>query len=256
MSHIERLPGSPASAPAGAVPLADPAWLLRPRPLMRALFVLLALFLCASVGFQLLAAARPDNAALQGLMRATNVDREGNLPSLYNTLLLLAPAGLLAWLASLWAADRPARRGWRLLSWVFVYLAADEYLHWHELLMTPLRQVLGVDGFLRYAWVVPYAGLVLAVLLGVLPLLRRLERADLRAFLIAGGLYVMGAMGLELVGGQMETLLGVGNALVLPLTTLEEALEMTGLILFIGALLRLLVRVRPGGGLTLRLPGS
>lgn len=226
---------------------AEFVWLVREPRVVAALLTITAAFLVLSVLGQVLARLQPDSAPLQGLVRATNVDTEGNLPSLFNALLLLAPALLLGLIARATPpARRVMRRGWGLLSLVFFYLSADEYLHLHELLMAPLRTLLQVDGFLHYAWVVPYAALGLGLLLVLLPFLRGLPARSRRAFLQAGALYLTGAMGLELVSGRLDVDLGVQNALVLPLTTLEEGLEMVGLTLFIGALLAYLRGSLPG----------
>ncbi|PNY81857.1 hypothetical protein CVO96_11150 [Deinococcus koreensis] len=222
-------------------------WPVRGSRVVASLLALTAAFLALSVLGQLLLRLQPDSAPLQSVMRATNVDIEGNLPSLFNALLLLAPALLLGLIARATApARRVMRRGWGLLSLVFLYLSADEYLHLHELLMAPVRTALHVDGFLHYAWVVPYAALCAALLALLVPFLRRLPRRTLLAFVKAGALYLTGVMGLELVSGRLDVDLGVQNALVLPLTTLEEGLEMVGLSLFIGALLSYLRDDLPG----------
>ena len=133
---------------------------------------------------------------------------------------------------------------------MFAYLTADEYLHLHEMLTAPMRRLLHVDGLLHYAWVVPYAFIGIVLLFTLWSFLRRLPRRVVRNMLIAGAVYVGGAMGLEMVGGKVDTLFGAHSLALVLLSTVEEGLEMVALTLFIGVLIDYLRGHRPDTTLT------
>ena len=133
---------------------------------------------------------------------------------------------------------------------MFAYLTADEYLHLHEMLTAPMRRLLHVDGLLHYAWVVPYALIGIVLLFTLWPFLRRLPRRVVRNMLIAGAVYIGGAMGLEMVGGKVDTLFGENSLALVLLSTVEEGLEMVALTFFIGVLIDYLRGHRPEMTLT------
>jgi hypothetical protein len=68
--------------------------------------------------------------------------------------------------------------------------------------------------------------------------LAKLPAAVRLRFLIAATLYLGGAIGVELVGGQLAVSGGIDNWAYCLTVTLEEGLEMAGLIVFIWALLK------------------
>ena len=90
-----------------------------------------------------------------------NMDRELNLPTLFSSALLLMAALLMQRLGK--SSDRIAAQDWRLLSKIFIFLALDEALQIHEILIIPgLRHQ--VHPALASTWVVPYAVLALILL--------------------------------------------------------------------------------------------
>ena len=64
-----------------------------------------------------------------------NMDRELNLPTLFSGLLLLMAAMLLQRLSN--APGKESAGDWTLLSRIFVFLALDESLQIHEILILP-----------------------------------------------------------------------------------------------------------------------
>ena len=57
-------------------------------------------------------------------------------------------------------------------------------------------------------------------------------------FIIAGVIFVTGAIGLEAIGGKIFTSYGAGTLFYALLTNVEEILEMVGILLFIYVLLQ------------------
>jgi hypothetical protein len=181
------------------------------------------------------------NDYLYGLTPLFDLDAEGNLPTLFSTVLLLACAALLAIVATEAGRRRDVDAWrWRVLAAGFVFLAVDEFAKLHELLDAPVHGLLGEEvahGWLLYAWVVPYA-VVVALLAGwFLPFLARLPARARRRFCIAGAVYVGAALGIEFLEGAQAEALGEDSLGYAVLTTVQEILEMAGLLLFLDALL-------------------
>lgn len=169
-----------------------------------------------------------------------SLDGEHNLPSLFSTLLLLSAALLLALIALLRSKDNaPDVTKWGILAAGFLLMGLDESLSFHEKLIEPLRTVLGGQhlGIFFFAWVIP--GILLVAALGVffLPFILRLPRRTAIAFVISAAIYLGGALGIELVEGWWREGHGHRNVIYHVLVSLEEGMEMIGVIAFISALL-------------------
>lgn len=167
-----------------------------------------------------------------------NLDGERNVPAVFSTLLLLSCACLLALIAH---ASRRKGAGylyWLGLALIFVYLACDEFFELHEGLVVPVRSALHASGLLYFAWVIPYAAALAVLALVYLKFVFRLPIRTRRLFILAGLIYVAGALGMELLGGQYyEKVQRIDAVYSLFFVTIEELLEMTGLVIFIHALL-------------------
>lgn len=165
-----------------------------------------------------------------------SMDNEANLPTWFSTVLLLACAAL-AWTIARAEHAIGARR-WR--HWIgvvaiFLYLSLDEAGRLHERFINPLRDLLGAGGALQYTWIVVAIPVVIAVVVIYAGFVRDLPRRP-RALVIGGAiLYVGGAIGMEAVSGAYRDAHGAGLGFGL-LTTGEETLEMTGVLLAIAGL--------------------
>ena len=109
-----------------------------------------------------------------------------------------------------------------------------------ESLVDPVRTLLGDSdlGFFYWAWVLP--GIVLVTALGLFfsRFLLDLPATVRIRFLTAATIYIVGAIGFELVGGRYVEMYGDQNLTVSLIATVEEGLEMAGIIYFIWALLK------------------
>jgi len=155
---------------------------------------------------------------------------EGNLPTWYASVLPLTCAGLLAWIA---AGEQQDRGHWRALALGFLAISIDEILGLHELL-SPLFDTTGP---LHFGWVIPGAAIVVIVGLSFLGFLRRLPRATARVFVLAGALYVLGAVACDVPLGWWTSVHGDDNLGYYLIDWCEETLEYTGLTIFACALL-------------------
>ncbi|MBX3436315.1 MAG: hypothetical protein KF861_02410 [Planctomycetaceae bacterium] len=197
------------------------------------------LLVCTSLGGQLIKALLGYDY-LMGLLSFFNVDRERNVPTFFSTVLLLFAAVLLTVITAIAAKQkRPYVGKWGVLAAGFLLMAFDETTGLHERLIAPVRAGLGVErfGVFYFAWVIP--GMVLVGVLAIyfVRFLWHLPGPTRRAFLIAGGMYLSGAIGIELLGGRYAEQHGDDDLGYNLLVTVEEAAEMFGVLLFIRALL-------------------
>ena len=128
---------------------------------------------------------------------------------------------------------------WRLLSKIFIFLALDEALQIHEILIIPgLRHQ--VHPALASTWVVPYAALALVLLWRFRGFLGSISTATASRLLRSGAVYIGGAIGMEMIGSfaVRSSLIRLHSPWYGAITGLEETLELLGIILLIDALLR------------------
>jgi hypothetical protein len=155
-----------------------------------------------------------------------NVDHERSIPTFYSHTILLFSALLLMVIAHLSSKTNRNRVGWWwVLSGIFVFLALDEALVLHEHLITD-----------SLSWTVPYGVLVVIMGISFRRFLLDLPTSSRNQFIIAGIIYVFGAIGMEIPAGQIYEARGGGSVYAL-LTTIEESLEIFGVLIFIDALL-------------------
>lgn len=214
---------------------------LPPNTVLRRLLVAVTVLTAASVAGQVLLHEAPSLPLVGGIAHALYVDSEQSLPTVFAVFLIAVVAALLATIAALSRrTGSPDTWYWAAAAVLGTVLALDEYLSLHEQLIDPLRAVLGSGpaGLLHYAWVVPGALAVVVATLVFVPFLRRLPRRLRRLVLLSGGLYVLGAIGMEIVGGAIENATGDrGSYLYLAATTFEETLEVVAVAVLLFALL-------------------
>lgn len=197
-----------------------------------------------------------DPPGLNSLERWFFVDREMGVPAWFSAVLLFA-IGERLWQVgtAVRATDGRWYPQWRLLAIVFVYLSLDELTEIHEQTIRPLKDLFQLSGVLGFAWVVVAVPLVLVLGALLLPFLRALPSSTRWAFVLSAACYLGGAVGLEMVGAVLFQDLGVpvvtttevggvstvtedvhlGGMLYAVVVGAEEALEMLGLVLFLGA---------------------
>ena len=181
----------------------------------------------------------PDFPARDSLANFLYVDVERSLPTLFSTAMMLTAALLCAAIAH--ARRRIAVsnvRHWIVLFTILGVLALDEFGQLHEKFMDPLRGLLDIEGGpLWFAWVIPAIVLLALFLLFFVRFLARLPRTTRRGMLIAGLLFVGGALGVEMVSASYAADHPVVDATYVVMVTVEETLEMLGMSVLISTLL-------------------
>jgi hypothetical protein len=183
---------------------------------------------------------------LMGAIVLFHLDQEQNIPSFFSTLLLLIAALLLTVIAIFATKQKQSDASrWIVLAVGFLFMAYDEAFSVHEQLILTVRTLLGnwSHGLFYFAWVVPAVVLVACCGIFFAGFLSRLAKQVRFELLLSGTIYLSGAIGMEMVGGAYAEANGMDNFAYTMLTTIEESLEMVGVIFFIYALLGYLALV-------------
>lgn len=168
-----------------------------------------------------------------------HLNNESNLPTWFSTVLLLGCAAMLAVIAS------AARRGalthpghWIFLAFIFLLLSIDESARVHERTIVPLRRALDTGGLFYYAWVVPAIGFLVVLAAAYLRFLLALPPPVRTLVVCAAAVYLGGALGVEMLGAAWAEAHGATGLEYDLLVTVEESLEIGGLVIFAFALLQ------------------
>ena len=175
---------------------------------------------------------------LFGLVRQFDLNGEANVPACYSSFALLLCSVLLATIASAKKVngDNYAIH-WKAMSIIFLFLAIDESAQIHEMITVQVRNSgFRPSGFFYYSWVIPYGIFVIIFGLSYLRFLAHLPAKTRWLFIIAGAIYVGGALGMEGAAGFHRTLYWQKDIVHKMMTVVEESLEMTGIVVFIYAL--------------------
>ena len=166
---------------------------------------------------------------IKTIIRLFNVDKEMNIPTLYSSCSMIVASLLLGLIAYIHAKQHDAYLAWAGLSGIFLFLALDEMTELHEMLVGPIRNSLNTSGILYFAWVIPYAALLLIFTLTYFKFLFRLPTRTRNLLILSGVIYVSGALGFELIGGKISQLHGINSLNYAVSYTIEETLEMLGI---------------------------
>jgi hypothetical protein len=140
-----------------------------------------------------------DHDHVFGLVKFFDLNTENNAPSFYSALAIMFCAALLALIGL--SCKGLKRFQWFGLAAIFVYLSLDEALQLHDQLDLPLRAVLGTSGVLRHAWIIPYALILLGLLLIYGRFLLELKKESRIRFIFSGIIFITGAIGFEILSG-------------------------------------------------------
>lgn len=173
--------------------------------------------------------ARSHDALIEALLPKLSLSYEGNLPTWLASLLLFSCA--LA--AGSVALTKPARhRHWWAIAALAAWMSLDEAAELHE----HLGGHIGTSGVLYFDWVIPAAVIVVAITLAFIPFVRTLHAPTRRGLIIAGLVYVGGALVMELPLGWWSEQHGTDGFGYAVIDWIEETLELVGASLALAAL--------------------
>lgn len=173
--------------------------------------------------------------AMNFLIFLFNVDQERNIPTFFSVILLLSATWQL-YSISIQKSEKKNkyRFHWWLMTILFFFVTADEFMATHEMISEIVRDKYHVTGFLYYAWVIPFAMLVGGLTILYTPFIfRHLPKQTRNLMIVSAVLYIGGAIFMEMVGGYFYLQGGTENMTNAFLTTIEEGMEMTGIAVFI-----------------------
>lgn len=178
-----------------------------------------------------------------GFVSFFDLNKEKNVPAVFAALALLLSAILL--LVITIKENNSKRYFWLVLSLIFFLLSADELLSFHERLIKPVRNYFSVSGYLYFAWVIPYGIATAIITVLFFRFIFALPRRTKWLIIFSGIIYIIGALGFELLGGKQYVLDGEIQTLEFRiLYTIEETFEMLGAVLFVYSLSDYLRRIR------------
>ena len=192
-------------------------------------FHLLAVFVWHGLGY--------DHA--MGFVPLFYMDYESNAPTWFSSAILLV-AGLVA--LAIGSRSRAGRWHWMAMGFIAIFLSFDESAQLHEMISVALRSVLAVGP--GFSWAIVALVSALPILLGVAlfyRFIRSLPRQTALGLMAAGAVYVSGVVGVDTIAALVHAQEG-GRLLQTTLNTVEELLEMAGIILLIHVLLTHLSR--------------
>ena len=193
------------------------------------------------------------NAHGNGLVPLFDFNEEQSVPTWFSSALLAICASLLSIIAAAQRREGGPYRWWTTLSFVFLYLSMDEALSFHERFNRPVRDLLNTSGALYYAWVIPYAFFAVLLLLCSIRPLKALSKSTRTLLMVAGALFVCGAMGMEVLGSYLATSNKMQATLLSDVVmTFEELMELSGTIILVYALMKQIAHAHPGWGVTIR----
>ncbi len=171
-----------------------------------------------------------------GLIPAMDVDRELSVPSIFSVQLLFILVVILEVITLFKINTRDQFRiKWAILPLGFLIMAFDEGASIHELVVTPLRNLLGgnLPDYLTFVWVLPGMLIIVLLVISYFKFLFNLPARLKKGILVSGGIYLCGLLAMELVGGYVLGMYGIQSLVYNVVVTIEESLEMAGLVLAI-----------------------
>jgi hypothetical protein len=175
-----------------------------------------------------------------GLIPLVDVDRELTIPTIFSVVLLFSTSLVLYAIAVLKKKRKDKFTwSWYVLASGFLFMAFDEGSSIHELTTMPIRRALGekLPGFLSFAWLVPGIAVILIVAIIYLRFYFSLPKRTKKLILLSAIIYLGGLIGIEMIGGNYASIYGIKNLTYNLIVTIEESLEMAGMVLFIYTLL-------------------
>ena len=173
---------------------------------------------------------------LLGIVPLFNFYAEANIPTWFSSTILLTSSILLATIAYSSKINGAGNvRYWGGLSVIFLFLSVDELAQLHEKMSKILRLAVNPEGIFHSPWVIAGAIFVIIFVLVYLRFFFNLPKKIKYLFFIAGTLFIGGALGFELIENIYVDTYGTDVFFAI-MVTIEELLEMAGIILFIYAL--------------------
>ena len=209
--------------------------LIRPKKIFGGLLIIIVCLEIASIIGLIL---NFNDTKVRPIYNLFNIGIEGNFPAYYSAITILCASFLLAFIAFFRKTNGLSYILWLVLAIIFLYLSVDESVQLHEKLGNVFDRHFNLTGYLSWGWVVPY-GIIFIIFAFVyfFKFLPQLPKKIYWLFIISGAIYVMGALGFEMIGAKNFHSDNYSKILDVTFYSIEEFLEMLGIALFIYSLL-------------------
>ncbi len=186
---------------------------------------------------------------IYGLIPLLNLDKECNIPTMFSFVMLVISGLLFLLIAAMKKLEGDASvRKFRFLGFLFFYIAVDEIASIHELLSEPMKDIWQFEsGIFYHAWIVVVIPLLLLLVLYLWRFYFALPKEFKIRLAAAALVFLAGALGFEILEGLYAANHGRLNAVNALLSTVEESLELFGVIILIDSLLRYIVSLQKSG---------
>jgi len=194
-----------------------------------------ALGLCAEVAWMY--------GASVAVVEFFSLSSERNLPTAFSAALLaLSSFGLASTATRLASRDRSRRVGFAALACVLAYACVDESIQIHE----HLARFATGSGVFYFSWIIPGAAIVVVLAMVFARFLFGLSREARQSLVVAGAVYLGGAIGMELPLGAYTERYGNETFGYAFIDWIEESMEIVGASMFLFAVVRIRARVLAG----------
>ena len=178
-----------------------------------------------------------DNPNILIFVQWFDFDIENNIPSIYSSFALFFSSFLFFVIA----IHKRQRLDYEKLCWfglgiIFLFLSIDEGFQIHENIGDIVENYISATKFLYFPWILPYGFAVIIFILLYLKFIIGLPEKISILFILAGSIYLTGAIVFDMLGGREAELHGYDSIIYCILYTIEEFLEMTGIVILIFAL--------------------
>lgn len=194
---------------------------------------------------------------MKGLTRLFSLDAEQNPPTLFSAGALVLTAAV-CWLCAT-QSEKSERAFWKPMAVVFAYLAVDEAVSVHELLVQPAREFFHAGGAFAFTWVIPYGIALIVFLFFISGPLIRIPAKTRTGLVLAGIVFVTGAMGFEMIEAWVKysaVTPWMTQSMAFSICVLcEESLEMLGIALALRTCLRHLTQRSGSVAVTVAIAG-
>lgn len=171
-----------------------------------------------------------------------NVDTERRFGALFGAILILFASGAMLFASFRFLSHKSFAVGWLFLSCVLLFMACDELFMIHE----RAGEFFGAEDHFGTA-VIPAWVKAMAVVVAILCIPMGIFWWKLPRYLkirtaVAAGVFLTGAVGVEILGMTHADASGINNFNYALLVALEEGMEMLGMIIAIDAMLLYLAK--------------
>jgi len=166
-----------------------------------------------------------------------DLDMESNIPSLFSSLLFAISSFLFYLLSQI---QKEKYKYWLGLSLLFLFLSFDESAKIHEKLGDYTENFISATGYFYYPWFISYSLFVFILALFYFKFFFNMPKKVFFSFMLSATIFLIGAIGFDILGAKEASEFGENTLTYCIYYSIEESLEMFGLIYLISILLGLL----------------